>query len=124
MIGQYEASEQTVEESMRRHPDYLFARINYAQILLRRGETERVAEIFDHKFDLKLLYPKRKRFHVSEVAGFMGVIGWYFVEIGDKDTAAKYYDILMQVAPDYPMTKQLKRKLHPGLLQRLFSRWQ
>ncbi len=45
---------------------------------------------------------------LSEVAGFMGVIGWYFVEVGDKDMARKYYDILKKVAPDHPMTKQLK----------------
>ncbi|MBN1935009.1 MAG: hypothetical protein JW934_10110 [Anaerolineae bacterium] len=65
-------------ENYRRNPDYLFARLNYAELFLRRGDYERVAEILEHKFDLKLLYPRRNRFHVSEVSNFIGLVGLYW----------------------------------------------
>jgi tetratricopeptide (TPR) repeat protein len=119
--GQKEAAEKVIEENFRRDPDYLFARLNYAEILLVKGELERVAEVFDNKFDLQMLYPNRKRFHISEATGFMGIVGWYFVEIGERETAEKYYEILKQIAPDHPMTRRLHKKLSGGWLQRLLS---
>ncbi len=120
--GQHEKLEEIVRENYRRNPDYLFARINYAELYRVQGDYDKIAEIFEHKFDLKLLYPKRKKFHVSEVANFMGLIGIYFFETGERDVAEIYYDILKQVAPGYPMAKLLRRKLHPGLIRRLFHR--
>jgi tetratricopeptide (TPR) repeat protein len=117
--GQEDKVRATVEENYRRNPDYLFARLNYAELCLADGDYEQVAKIFDHKFDLKLLYPKRKRFHISEFANFTGLVGIYFYETGDRDLAATYYDLLRQIAPGYPLTKRLRRKLHPGPLRRL-----
>jgi len=119
--GQREQSEEIIRENYRRNPDYLFARINYAELCRARDEYDKIAEIFDHKFDLKLLYPKRKRFHISEVANFMGLIGIYFFETGERDAAETHYDILNQIAPGYPMTKLLRRKLHPGLIRRVLQ---
>ena len=119
--GQKEAAEKAIEENIHRNPDYLFKRLNYAEILLARGEVERVAEIFENKFDLQLLYPKRKRFHISEALGFMGIMGWYFVEIGEREIAKKYYEILKQIAPHYPMTRRLQKMLLWGWLGRLLS---
>jgi tetratricopeptide (TPR) repeat protein len=122
MSGQREKSEAVVRENYRRNPDYLFARLNYVEICLAGGDYEKVAEILEHKFDLKLLYPKRKRFHISEVVNFMGLVGIYFVEIGERDTAEKYYDVLQQIGRRYPITKQLRNRLFPGLFRRLYLR--
>jgi hypothetical protein len=52
----------------------------------------------------------------------MGLIGLYFFETGERDAAEKYYDILNQIAPGYPMTKLLRRKLHPGLIRQVLHR--
>jgi tetratricopeptide (TPR) repeat protein len=120
--GQREQAEAVIRENYQRNPDYLFARLNYAELFLEKGDYEQVAEILEHKFDLKLLYPQRNRFHISEVANFMGLVGIYWVKIGKREAAQKYYELLEQVAPDYPMTKQLRSTLFPGLLQRLLGR--
>jgi len=120
--GQWEKAEEVIRENYQRNPDYLFARLNYAELCRTQGDYEQIAEIFEHKFDLKLLYPNRKRFHISEVANFMGLIGIYFLETGQQEAAEKYYEILKKIAPDYPMTKMLRRKLHPSFLGRLLGR--
>jgi tetratricopeptide (TPR) repeat protein len=120
--GRIAEAEAVVQTSYQRNPDYLFARLNYAELCLAKGDYAQVAEIFDHKFDLKLLYPERKRFHISEVANFMGLIGIYFFDSGDRDTATKYYDLLQQLAPNYPVAKQLRSRLFPNLLQRMLRR--
>jgi len=120
--GQIEKSEKVVRENYRRNPNYLFARINYAELYRRQGNYEKIAEIFEHKFDLKLLYPERKKFHISEAANFMGLIGVYFFETGQRDVAERYLDILDEIAPKYPMTKLLRQKLRPGIIKRALNR--
>ena len=100
-IGEIGKAEAVIRACIRRHPDYLFARLNYAEMCLLRKEYAKIPEIFDHKFDLQLLYPKRKRFHVTEVVNFMGLLGLYFYEIHDLETAQKYNKILQETAPDY-----------------------
>jgi len=119
LSGQRDKAEVMIEENYRRNPDYLFARMNYGELCLTRHDYDQIAEIFDRKFDLKLLYPKRNKFHVSEVVGFMGLLGAYFFETGRPEMAKKYYDVLKQVDPAHPYTKRLRRKLSPGLFQRL-----
>lgn len=110
-----------VERNFRMNPDYLFARLNYAEVCIQRGDYGKISEIFDHKFDLQLLYPKREKFHISEVANFMGIMGIYFFKMGKKEIAENHYKILAEIADDYPITKKLHKQLHPGFLKRLIK---
>jgi hypothetical protein len=111
--GDMEKTDACVREAYRRHPQYLFAKVNYANLCLQKGEIGKVPGIFDHACDLKQLYPHRKRFHVSEFTGFAWVMCRYFCAIGERDTAALYYQMLKQVTPRHPMTKHAKRALYP-----------
>ncbi len=120
--GQDEKAEEIVRENYQRNPDYLFARLNYGELCLTKRDYDRIPELFDHKFDLKLLYPKRTRFHFSEVLGFMGLLGAYFFEIGERETAQKYYEVMKQINPSHVYTRRLRNKLSPGPLRRLLSR--
>lgn len=120
--GQPTKAEAVTRENYKRNPDYLFARVNYAELCLAKGDYEEIGEIFEHKFDLKLLYPERNRFHISEVANFMGLIGLYLVESGEREAAEKYDESLQQIALDYPMAKRLHQRLFPSLLRRLWLR--
>lgn len=121
-IGEDEKVEAIVQAGIQANPDYLFTRLNYAELCLQRKEYAKVAEIFDYKFDLHLLYPKRKRFHISEVVGFMGMIGLYFYETQRRDLAQQYYDVLQKLAPNHPMTRRLKQRLAPNLIDSLRAR--
>jgi tetratricopeptide (TPR) repeat protein len=118
--GETEKAENLIKKNYQLHPDYLFARLNYAQLCLQRKEYNEIAQIFDRKFDLKLLYPKRKRFHISELTGFFGVIGQYFYYTGERALAENVYRILYEFAPKNHYTNQLKRLLHPNFFQRIF----
>jgi hypothetical protein len=112
-----------VREAYRRHPQYLFAKVNYANLCLQQGEIGKVPGIFDHACDLQQLYPHRKRFHVSEFTGFAWVMCRYFCAIGEQNTAILYYQMLKQVAPRHPMTKQAKRALYPPFWVRWLRTW-
>jgi tetratricopeptide (TPR) repeat protein len=81
--GDQEKATALVREAYRRHPQYLFAKVNYANLCLQHGEIEKVPGIFDHAYDLKQLYPHRTRFHVSEFTGFAWVMCRYFWVVYD-----------------------------------------
>ena len=51
----------------------------------------------------------------------MGLIGIYFFETDKRDAAEKYYDILKEIAPEYPMTKLLRQELHPNAVSRVLQ---
>ena len=112
-----------VREAYRRHPQYLCAKVNYANLCLQHGEIEKVPGIFDHACDLQQLYPHRKRFHVSEFTGFAGLMCRYFCAIGEQNTAILYYQMLKQVAPRHPLTKHAKRTLYPPFRTRWLRTW-
>ncbi len=115
-------AQRVLQETLERFPDYLFGRIAHATDCLQRGETEKVSEIFENKYDLKLLYPKRKRFHASEVLGFFTVMPWYFHSRGEPDHAETYYSLMSQLDPKHRNTRFIKRLLHPSWFRRLLQR--
>lgn len=94
-----------------RNPDYLFARLNHAQFCLLNGRLDEIPIIFGDNFDLKLLYPHRNKFHISEFIGFSAVMIEYFIRIGDLEQAEIRYQMLEQIAPDAPATKKLGQLL-------------
>jgi len=110
-----------LEETLERFPDYLFGRIAYATACLQQGEAEKVPEIFDNHFELQLLYPGRRYFHISEVLGFYSMIAWYFCARGEPDVAKIYYELIHKLEPDNPRTKFVKDLLRTSRLSSSFK---
>lgn len=117
-LGDRDKAQRVLKETLDRFPDYLFGRIAYAIECLQRGESEKVPEIFDGQYELKLLYPERERFHISEVLSFYSVLAWYFHSQGERAHAETYYRLLQQLDPDHPKTRLIKRLLYPSRLRR------
>jgi hypothetical protein len=105
-----------IEAEYRKRPGYLFARVNYARLLIRRGELDQVPGVFEGGFDLKLMYPERTRFHVSELAALGSVAGEYFCLTGQEEVALRYLDLLEEVVPDHPGTEHLEMLLLPWVI--------
>ena len=121
-INDRQAAQALTLENYQENPDYLFAKINYAQLCLYEGDPSKIPEIFDNKFDLKLLYPHRNRFHVSEFAGFTGVMCAYYCLTDNRKTAELLYKSLVEVVPDSPMIAFARHFLHPSLFAK-FRFW-
>jgi hypothetical protein len=112
-----------VEENYKNHPNYLFSRIDYARLCLERRDLEKVKEIFKEGFDLKLMYPQRNRFHMSEFVAFNFIICIYYRLSGDMESAMLITQTLEKVAPEHPVTKQVQRMTDNSLLNRLRNSW-
>jgi tetratricopeptide (TPR) repeat protein len=121
-LGDRTNAQRVLQEMLERFPDYLFARITHANDCLQRGEAEKVPEIFEGKYDLKLLYPERERFHLSEVLSFCAVMAWYFHTQGNHRRAETYYEMMRQLDPTHRSTRFIKRLLHPSWLRRWLRR--
>ena len=121
-IGRIDKAREVTIENFRINPDYLFARLNYAELLFRYGEYDKIPDVFDGKLELKTLYPNRNRFHTSEVTGFAGVMGAYFCMIGETTGAKVYYELLHKIDPDNMFTKRLKKLLYPSVMTNLYTK--
>lgn len=93
-------------------PDNLFVKINYADQCLRKKQFKKVPEIFNNAWDLTLLYPSRKTFHVSEFRGFMTLMGFYHLGINDRDSAICYHYLARRVDSCHPAVRLLGRKIY------------
>ena len=113
--------EALILENYRKHPDYLFARIHYAESCLKHNELEKINDIFKEGYDLKLLYPQRKQFHVSEFVGFGTLMCRYYLMTGKREAAEIMLQLLEKVAPEHPMVRQIRRKVRGTFLSRLFG---
>src|ERR1700722_1739089 len=104
-------AEEWIERTYLNHPHYLIARINYADQALRLKRPEQVPSIFNDCFDLHHLYPDKTSFHYAEFRGFMTVMGFYHLEIGEKEKAQEYYQMAFQVDPLHPSVAALEKAL-------------
>ena len=116
VLGDRAGCERVLGETLMRFPDYLFGRIAYAIQCLEHGEIEKVSEIFAGKYEFKLLYPERERFHISEVMGFYTVMAWYFHARGERARAETCYKLLQQLDPKHDNTRFIGQMLYPSRL--------
>lgn len=102
-------------------PDYLFGTIAQAQLLLEDEDYDAFPALWGGRFDLRELYPDRKRFHVSEFAGFYGIVGIYHHETGNDAEARRLCKMLMDVAPQEAATQALYGRVHREEIEQLFE---
>lgn len=115
-----DAVDDVVRENYRRNPQYLFARVNYAEVCIRDGDLAGAREALGDGLDIRPFLGGRKRVHVSELAGYYYAVGVYRLKEGDAAAAEKVYEMLKESAPDEPPTEELRRMLHPRLRDILF----
>lgn len=118
--GDGEMIDRTVRSTYEKFPDYLFAKVNYVRLCIRERRLEDVPAVLNHKRGLHQIYPRRRRFHITEWIAFHGMMGEYLLLTGEKQAAERYHKMMRDVAPDHPETRRLAFLLHP--LRSLFGR--
>lgn len=106
---QLEKAENLTLASFQKYPDYLFAKINYADQCLRKNKIDEIPFIFP-SFNLKELFPKRTYFHVSEFRGFMMFASHYHLKIKQPALARHYFENARLADPLHPSVLFLERK--------------
>jgi tetratricopeptide (TPR) repeat protein len=114
--GDFDASTRIARQNFEANPHYLFARLNYAQVRLQEGDLAAVEEILERKFDLKLLYPERDVFHVSEYRALCGLMIPYWIRKGEFKAARLLFETLEQFEPDGEVTQKLRSAVEGSVL--------
>lgn len=118
MLEDFDEVERLARLNYERNPAYLFAKVNLAQVALQRGEVDQVPVIFDNKFDLKLLYPHRSVFHVTEFTAFAAVMAEYFMRTDEHEAAGMILETMEEIDPNHELTVALRELLTTSFLLR------
>ncbi len=114
-----EEADKLIEDTYHQFPEYLFGKINYADLLMRQKNWAQVPAVFNNDLDLTTLFPERQAFHNSEVRGFMTATGFYHHEIGQREKALECFRIAVQSEPEHPSVLALEKKLFHNATTRI-----
>lgn len=120
--GNFEKAMEVNKWVLTEHPDYLFAKINEANVCIDNGEFEKVPEILGDAMEIKQLYPERDLFHLSEVTGYLRIAIRYFAATCNFELAENRMEILKEIAPDHSDTKKAEFSLFKSLMERGIKR--
>lgn len=110
--GQSLKAYNVMRDNYNKNPNYLFAKLNYAEYLMNNNKLYEMKNVFKEGFNLDLLYPEREVFHMAEVISFHGVIGHYYVLMGKFDKAEYCLNLLREIAPNDGYTMKLQEELN------------
>ena len=79
------------------HPDYLFGKLNLASAYYYKGQHTKMTEILGDQMDLKMLYPERDVFQLSEVLNFLKITVLYYVAADDGENAESNFKALKEI---------------------------
>ncbi len=103
LSDQNDKSDEMVVEMYERFPGYLFAIVNYINLLLEDERENEVQLVLDGNTDLNDGYPDRKQFSLHEAAIFYATMCRYFIIMDDIASADLYmYPILKNKLFDVP----------------------
>lgn len=100
-------AEELFQQVHQHHPDYMFARIGLAHLLIKRGQLDEAEAL------LKPLLT-RKHFHVGEMIAFLNAQIELYVAQGNTDAARSWLDMWINLAPEHPAISVWKRRLGKG----------
>ena len=120
--GRPEKSEELTELNYRKAPDYFFARIGYAGVLVGRGQLDAAEEVLGHSWDLKEIFPSREEFHVSEAMAYLSLVGRFIVAKGKLEAIPPIYEAMKKLDPEHPATAGMGKLAMAAKLQEGMAR--
>jgi tetratricopeptide (TPR) repeat protein len=107
-------AEKLIEEGYKKYPDYFFAKINFADQLLRKKQYPKVAQIFPSD-ELKDSSSHRTQYHVTEYRSFMVLKSRYYLAVGQRSKALEFYQNAHLADPAHTTVMALEKVLFKGV---------
>jgi tetratricopeptide (TPR) repeat protein len=116
-------AEKLIEEGYKKYPEYFFAKINYADQLLRKKKHHKIQDVFP-SFNLQDLYPTKNKMHYSEYRSFNVLLSHYFLACKNREKAIQFYRKAYYVDPAHPTIIGIEKKLYPpSLVKKALIAW-
>lgn len=95
--GRIPQAEKVLDETVEKHPDYLFGRLNLASRHISDGETARARALLGEGLHLPDLEPGRTLYHLSELRDFYRIAATLLLEEEQLPTARAVLDALEEI---------------------------
>ena len=119
---QHEKYYETIIDTYKKFPDYLFGKISAAEYCINNNRYREVPNIFANKLEIYMHYPETvKEFHVSEVRAFYSTVGRYYAKCKKTARAIFSYYIINQVDPEHWSTQKLADEIVLAEVEKLKS---
>lgn len=109
--GEQEKSFRWSQVIVKRHPNFLIARIILANQYLERFQSKEVLKLFDVSFDLGRCFPELTEIHVSEAILFLDLVCRYYIQTEEFDRAEIYLKCVEELSPKSPFVEHCKKLL-------------
>lgn len=93
---------------IKEHPNYLYAKINYATTLVNENKFEEVKQILGESLLLHELLPHRKEFLFDEIISYYTNTIQFLYTIEETDEADNRLDILKEIDENHPKIEQIE----------------
>jgi tetratricopeptide (TPR) repeat protein len=91
-----------VKRAFKQHPTYLFAMVDYANMLFEQGKLDEGLAVFGGRFDLRAVQPGREVFHISEFVAFVTTSAKCASEMGNVTAVRATAEMLDEIVPEHP----------------------
>ena len=122
LTDQQEEAREVVEKLYEEFPEYLYARIAYADLLIEEKKFTEAFQVFDNHYVLPRIYPDREVFHYTEVLSYNAFLSRYFLGQGDLDRAIIYYDVMYNLDEDHPETWFMENTIGAKMLSEVLGK--
>lgn len=120
-MNRWDEVEGSIRETVERFPDYLFGKVNYCQHLLEDGRIDEVDRILGGEFRIDRHLGGRTQLHISEFCSWYCLMVRYWIAKDNLEHAARYLDILEEIAPDRSEVDALRQKYLRAMLESSLS---
>ncbi|MCF7566885.1 SEC-C domain-containing protein [Sabulilitoribacter arenilitoris] len=108
---------------IKEHPEYLFAKINYANSLLSEEKYEDILNLLGTNLLLHELYPKRDEFLLDEIISYYAFTIRYLYHIDNEDEANTRLQILEDLDEDHHKVIQAQSFKQEYILKKFSLRY-
>lgn len=109
--GMTEKAKEINLQTIRQHPNYLFAKLTLAIDYYYQKEFLKIPELLGEKLQLDSLYPHRKSFHVSEVMNYYKVVTLYLNAVDKTKQAWETLEMMENAFPGHPEIKETTEEI-------------
>lgn len=111
----------TLEITVKKFPEYLRSRTDYAEYLIKREETDLAFELMGKARTLYELYPDRKEFDIVDWVCFSYVMGLCHAKFGSFEQSTMYLELINKLAPKSYEKQELEACIKKTIRQQSFQ---
>jgi hypothetical protein len=88
---------------------------------VQQGDYSKFIEVFGGCYDLKMLYPNREVFRISEAIAFYGTCGRYFGHKGNREVAERYLKMISELDPESSQAEIVEKEILLGQMEKFIK---